>query len=213
MASNSPWIFEALAGVFVLQGFGARTDALVKHVCRTYGGPSFGGLDYMPPNEADEAWLIVGVWTDCLDEDNRSAITAFRDVLVRAVDLDRAGASFGDDHYIIDTQRAFPDSPRGELRTLYLYTGELAINWWEQPEIRARIESVFPSLPGYLGLHMGAPHWLGYGMRRDGDRILAVTPYIRLDFDESRGILLNAVAEPRDFEPWLAALRTATNWP
>ena len=59
---------------------------------------------------------------------------------------------------------------------------------------------------------MGAPHWLGRGMSRDGDRIVSVTPYIRLDFVPAMGIRISAMAEPAAFDAWLAALRTATAW-
>ena len=188
---NSPWIREAISGVFVLRGFGDRTTAVMNAANESYRGGSFGGIDFMPPNSAGDAWILVGNWMNCFDI--QPEITAYRDALAAAVELDN------------------PDA--GELRPWYAYDGGLAINWWERSGLREKWEATFPTLPNYLGMHMGAPHWLGRGITGDSTRLVSVTPYIRLDFREGAGVRVAALAEPHDFEVWFDALRAVTGWP
>ena len=208
---NAPWIREALSGIFVLRGFGDHTTAVMNAANESYRGGSFGGIDFMPPNSAGDAWVLVGNWMNCFDI--QPEITAYRDALATAVELDNAGITTLGGVATIDTSHAFPDSPKGELRSWYAYDGGLAINWWERPGLREKWEATFPTLPNYLGMHMGAPHWLGRGITGDSTRLVSVTPYIRLDFREGAGVRVAALAEPHDFEVWLDALRTVTGWP
>ena len=207
---NSPWIREAHAGIFVLRGFAERTQAIIDLANRSYRGRGFGGIDFMVPNSAGEAWVLVGNWMNCFDI--QPQITAYREALANAVGLDQAGVTIGTTT-TVDTSRAFPDSPRGELIDWHAYNGGLGINWWDEPGLRERWEATFPTLPNYRGMHMGAPHWLGRGISMDETRITSVTPYIRLDFREGRGVQISALGAPSDFEHWLAALRAVTGWP
>jgi hypothetical protein len=202
-------IQDVLAGVFVLHGFGARTETVIRAAIARYRGGDFGGIDYMPPNAVEEAWLLLGAWVDCFAPEIQRSIAAFAHELQQVAELDRAGVEIGTQgSFTIDSSRAFHDSPRGELRALRAYLGGLAIRG-SGADAQAFIERVLPALPSYLGLHMGAPHWLGHGVVQQGGRIHSVTPYIRIDFDDAHSIRIAAMAEPRDFEPWLAALRAA----
>ena len=207
---NAPWIREALAGIFVLRGFGERTTAVMNIANESYRGGNFGGIDFMPPSSAGDAWILVGKWMNCFDL--QAEITAYRDALATAVELVNAGITLGD-VASIETARAFRDAPKGELRTWHAYDGGLAINWWERPGLREQWEATFPTLPNYLGMHMGAPHWLGRGITGDSTRLVSVTPYIRLDLREGAGVRVAALGEPHDFEVWLDALRAVTGWP
>ncbi|MEO8841203.1 MAG: hypothetical protein ABI591_03445 [Kofleriaceae bacterium] len=204
---NAPWIREALSGVFVLRGFGDRTTAVMNVANESYRGGSFGGIDFMPPNSAGDAWILVGNWMNCFDI--QPVITAYRDALANAVELANAGVTFDAGGATLDTS----GSSRGELRPWHAYDGGLAINWWEKPGLREQWEATFPTLPNYLGMHMGAPHWLGRGITGDSNRLVSVTPYIRLDFREGAGVRVAALTEPHDFEVWLDALRAVTGWP
>jgi len=209
---SCPWIQEVLAGVFVLHGFGARTDAVLRTALARYRGGDLGGVDFMPPNTAGEAWLLAGVWRDCFDPQHQRSIAALHEALVAAADQDNAGVTIdAAGNAVVETSRAVPGAPRGEIRALHAYTGGLAIPWWEQSA--ERWESLCPALPRFVGTHMGAPHWLGRGVEGDASGLRAVTPYVRLDFVPDRGVGIAGMAEPRDFEPWLAALRAATGWP
>jgi hypothetical protein len=88
-----------------------------------------------------------------------------------------------------DAGRAFASmegAHRVTLSPLHAFRGGLAVRWWEGTTL-ARIEGIFPSLPGFTGMHMGAPHWMGRGVSQDGARILSITPYVRLDFVPDAG--------------------------
>ena len=211
---SCPWVRDVLAGVFVLHGFGERTDSVLRAALAQYRGGDLGGVDYMPPNDAGEAWLLAGVWRDCFDPPHQRSIAALHAALLQAAEHANAGITVGAGGAVVDTAHAFPDAPRGEIRALHAYAGGLAIAWWQQPALRARWETLFPTLPHYIGMHMGAPHWLGRGVEGDAQTGLrSVTPYVRLDFVPERGVGLAGMAEPRELDPWLDALRAATGWP
>ncbi|HEX8108135.1 MAG TPA: hypothetical protein VF516_10435 [Kofleriaceae bacterium] len=202
-------IQDVLAGVFVLHGFGARSEAVLRAAIARYRGGDFGGIDYMPPNAAGEAWLLLGTWVDCFAPEVQQCIASFAHELQQVAELDRAGVEIGPQgSFILDPSRAFPDSVRGELRALRAYRGGIAIRELGT-NTQALIKRVLPELPAYQGVHMGAPHWLGRGVVQQGGRIHSVTPYIRIDFDDGHSIRIAAMAERRDFDPWLAALRAA----
>jgi hypothetical protein len=41
------------------------------------------------------------------------------------------------------------------------------------------VQTIFPQLPWWVGMHMGAPHWLGHGVSAKDGQLLQVTPYVR----------------------------------
>jgi hypothetical protein len=215
MVPRASWVRDALAGVYVLRHVDAGSfDRVVQQAFAGYRGPNIGGVDLMVPGPTGEAWLLLGRWMDCWQEDVQRGAELVRDSLIKAAELENAGVQRGDGgDFTLDTGRAFRslEGERVTVTPLRSYGGRLAIAWWAGTT-RAQIEALFPSLPHFVGMHMGAPHWLGHGMRREGERILSVTPYARLDFIPERGITLSAMAEPDAFASWLEALQRATGW-
>ena len=99
----------------------------------------------------------------------------------------------------------------------YAYHARIVLPPMSASDEARAVHETFPRLPGWIGTHMGAPHWLGRGMSRDGARIVAVTPYIRADITREvvpgqSGIAITGMAARPDFAAWLTALRSATRW-
>lgn len=216
-SAPSPWIKGVLAGVFVLRDVGGdEADRIVRQALSRYRGPELGGVDLMAPGPSREAWLLTGRWADCFDPDVQRGAQELFAGLVATVDLENAGVALGTGgKATLDAGRAFASLEGGHRVTvapLHAYRGGIAVRWWDGTT-RARIEGIFPSLPGFTGMHMGAPHWLGHGVRQDGTRLLSITPYIRLDFVPEAGVSLSAMCEEAEFARWLDALRAGTGWP
>lgn len=216
LASPCPWIRSGLAGVYILRNVdGDSFDRTIRHALRRYDGPDIGGVDVMVPGPTHEAWLLIGSWVDCLQPEVQRGARLLLECLATAVELENAGVQLDPGGAAtVDARRAFDaidGARRVSVDALYAYQGTIAIPWWHGTT-RADVEAIFPSLPGFVGAHMGAPHWMGRGMTRDGDRIVSVTPYLRLDFVPESGIRVSAMCEPTSFDEWLIALRRATRW-
>jgi hypothetical protein len=71
--------------------------------------------------------------------------------------------------------------------------------------------TIFPRLPQWVGMHMGAPHWLGHGVNARDGRLLNVTPYVRTDITPEGRLQISALAAERDFTTWLHAFLAAVS--
>ncbi len=98
--SLPPWVEDALAGVFILRNVDEdRATRIVRTAISNYKFPELGGLDMMRPNDAGEAWLLLGRWTACFEADVQGAATQLRAALTRAAELDATGITFEGDGY------------------------------------------------------------------------------------------------------------------
>lgn len=210
-----PWLEEALAGVYVLHGVDEEAvQTLVRGVVAEYDGPDFGGLDLMAPNAAGDAYLILGRWTDAFDPDVRAAARAVLGLLEHAERIRSSGVDLSPDGGVTLTTAP---RPAVTVEPWYAYNVRIVLPPMTVEDEEVALNEIFPRLPGWLGLHMGAPHWLGHGMSREGDRIVALTPYVRIDFErEARpgrtGIHIAGAAPRPAFSEWLSNLRGATGW-
>jgi len=208
-----PWLEIGLGGAWVISQVDADSfDAIVKVAAANYRGPDFGGLDLMPPNTASEAWIFLGRWTDSLRPEIQAAARELDRCLRSAAELVRAGVLAQGGGRV--ELRVPSSSGQAEVRALELYYG--VVPGTEHPidaaELARLRDQVFPSMPRWIGFHMGMPHWLGVGMHKDGASIRGFTPYARLRHVQGHGIEIAALGERAEVRAWLQALRRGTRW-
>lgn len=191
----APWLREAESGIAVLGRCNqADFEDVIACFMSIYRGPAFGGLDVMPPNEAGNAWLLIGRWKESFDDAVQPAAIAFAAALKQAVSSVNDGTTIR------------KNGTTTELETTNR-TREIMLTPWHAYEgtVKMRGEPDYVRLPGFIGPHMGAPHWFGRGVDQSADgRIQSVTPYISLDVHDDQGTIL-ALAAPAAFDRWLSA--------
>lgn len=199
---------QPLAGIYVLRGVDAAAlQALLQHAFDGYDGSGFGGIDVMAPNPDGDAWLLLGRWTQCLQvPDLQRAAVEVLAQLRRSAELVNAGV-------LLDAnQNATVSVPAGYRVEIVpwvtchasFFTGIDDARWEQWMTER------FPHTPGWVGMHMGAPHWLGRGVSQQDGRIDRVTPYARLDRHGDDGtVVITAVLAQAELDAWAPQLHAA----
>jgi hypothetical protein len=192
----------ALAGIYVLRGVdGATLDRIMREVEAAYAGPDLGGLDVIWPGGGGEAWLLMGRWTDCHADEVQEAAELLLALLQNAVEVsaprDDGGAA-----------AAGPGPRRVTVVPWVVVHGALA-EGVVQPRWQGWLAEVFPRVPSWVGMHMGAPHWLGVGVTLRDGQIDQVTPYARLDLRADGTVVFTGVAEDAVLRGWIPQLRAA----
>jgi hypothetical protein len=196
---------RALAGIYVLHGVDvAALDSIVQVTAEGYEGPDVGGLDVVGLGAGGDAWLLLGRWMDCFaDEVQAGAAIVFarlRDAVSTVnTGVLRAGS---------ETTVVVPSPYRIEVEPWMIVHGAVAKGISQARWLRW-LHAVFPHLPSWLGMHMGAPHWLGVGVRLEEGQIEQVTPYVRLDLRADGTVMLTGVAEDAVLRAWIPLLKVA----
>ncbi|HWO24645.1 MAG TPA: hypothetical protein VNO30_38145 [Kofleriaceae bacterium] len=195
----------ALAGIYVLRGADvAALDTIVQVTAEGYEGPDVGGLDVMAPGAGSDVWLLLGRWMDCFADEVQVGAGIVLARLRDAVSMVNAG-----------TLRV-----RGEATVVVPSPYQIEVVPWaivhgavaegiSQASWSHWLHDVFPHLPSWIGMHMGAPHWLGVGVRLEEGQIEQVTPYVRLDRRADGTVLLTGVAEDAVLRAWIPLLKAA----
>lgn len=198
-------LHKALAGIYVLHGVDvAALDTIVQLTAEGYEGPDVGGLDVMAPGPGGDAWLLLGRWMDCFADEVQVGAGIVLARLRDAVNTVNAGVVRvrGEATVVV------PSPYQIEVVPWAIVHGAVAEGISQARWLSWRTE-VFPHLPSWIGMHMGAPHWLGIGVRLEEGRIEQVTPYVRLDLRADGTVMLTGVAEDEVLRAWVPALKTA----
>jgi hypothetical protein len=194
-----------LAGIYVLRGVdGAALEQIVQAVAAGYDGPDAGGLDVIMPNGADEAWLLLGRWTGCFGAEVQEAAELVLGRVREAIEAINAGMMRGGGEATVTV----PSPYRIEVIPWIVVHGGIAEKITQARWLRW-LDGVFPHVPSWVGMHMGAPHWLGVGVSLREGRIDQVTPYARLDLRADGMLMFTGVAEDSTLRAWLSQLKTA----
>lgn len=208
-----PWLQRGLAAAWVVHRVdGESFEALVRTAVANYRGPNPGGLDLMPPNANGDAWVFTGRWTDAMTSEVAEVARALEACLQAAAEIVRGGV-LAAGQGSVDVRAPAP-SPALDVAPLEYAVGVIPVAWWtfDAALFAALEERVFPSIPRFVGRHMGMPHWLGIGMDRRDGRIASFSSYARLATVPERGIELSAMGERGELDAFLAALGRATGW-
>jgi hypothetical protein len=204
---QAPWLQHVLAGVFVLRNCDLETATLAARMSGTlYEGPDMGGLDVIEPNDAQEAWILLGRWTECFQPEVHQAAISFFKGLRTSVKSINDGIALTQDGNVTTLSSNSGGSHRHiEVVEWHLFNGMLSPRTGplSEEDIQRLTGTVFPSLPHWVGMHRGAPHWLGLGVSESDGRIHGVSPYVRLDFPGDGRVELSALASEADFQLWL----------
>lgn len=205
---DAPWLRDALAGIVVLRNTSDQgTDAVVSWFTQNYKGPDFGGIDLVEPNATGDggATLLVGRWTDCLDDDVQEAVVAFLKTLEQSVSAVNEGITITRAGSEVRLKITSPKAKQIEIVPWHVYYGQVGLpsGPLDATEIRRLMLDVFPKLPFWMGVDMGAPHWLGHGVNESDGHIHQVSPYVRLDFLADGRVELTALAAEPEFTLWL----------
>ena len=197
----------ALAGIYVLRGVDpAALDTIVGATAEGYDGPDVGGLDVMAPSGDGEAWLLLGRWTDCFADEVQEAAEIVLARLREAADTVNAGVLRAGHAAALTV--TVPSPYRVEVVPWRVVHGGL-IEGVSQERWLRWLDGTFPRLPSWIGMHMGAPHWLGVGVSLREGLIDQVTPYVRLDLRVDGTVMLTGVAEDAVLRAWIPLLEAA----
>jgi len=203
----------ALAGIYVLRGVDdGALDRIVRAVAAAYTGPDFGGLDVIRSSAGGEAWLLMGRWTDCHAEEVQEAAELLLALLRNAVeagaarDDEAAAASGAGPHKAVAVVGA---GPRGAAVVPWVIVHGALAEGVARPRWQGWLAEVFPRVPAWVGMHMGAPHWLGVGVTLRDGQIDQVTPYARLDLRADGTVTFTGVGEDAMLRGWIPQLRAA----
>jgi hypothetical protein len=177
-----------LAGIYVLRGVDAPAlEQIVQATTEAYVGPDVGGLDVMLPDGDGVAWLLLGRWTDCFATEVQEAAELLLERLRDAALARDAGV---------------------EVVPWIVVHGGIA-EGITTAQWQRWLGAVFPRVPSWIGMHMGAPHWLGVGVSLREGRIDQVTPYARLDLRADGTVMFTGVAEDAVLRGWFPKLKAA----
>jgi hypothetical protein len=215
------WMVElglhgALAGIYALRGVDDDAlDRIVRAVAAAYTGPDFGGLDVIRSSAGGEAWLLMGRWTDCHAEEVQEAAELLLALLHNAVE---AGAARDGGAAVAVEAGAARDGgaaaaagvgPRGAAVVPWVIVHGALAEGVTRPRWQGWLAEVFPRVPAWVGMHMGAPHWLGVGVTLRDGQIDQVTPYARLDLRADGTVTFTGVGEDSMLRGWIPQLRAA----
>lgn len=198
-------LHAALAGIFVLRGIDlAALDTIVEVTAEGYAGPDVGGLDVIAPGAGGDAWLLLGRWTDCFSDEVQEAADIVLARLREAADRVNAGVlRAGKEDTVV-----VPSPYRIEVVPWRVVHGAVAEGVTQERWLRW-LSSIFPRLPSWIGIHMGAPHWHGVGVSLEEGQIEQVTPYVRLDRRADGRVTLTGVGEDALLRAWIPLLEAA----
>jgi hypothetical protein len=196
-----------LAAIFVLRGVDANaTQHLFRHLSANYRGPDFGGVDLMAANANGEAWMLLGRWTDALDPTVQAAATEVLRLLGQGAELLNAGVAFGEQLGAVNITS--PSPYRVEI-VPWIVTYAVFARGIDDARWQRWLADLFPRTEAWIGMHMGAPHWLGTGVEQTQGRIHRVTPYARLDRRPDGSVIVTAVADEARLAEWGRLLSAA----
>jgi hypothetical protein len=198
-------LHAALAGIYVLRGIDLDAlDTIVQVTAEGYAGPDVGGLDVVAPGPGGDAWLLLGRWIDCFADEVQEAAAIVLARLREAADMVNAGVlRAGKEATVV-----VPSPYSIEVVPWRVVHGAVAEGVTRERWLRW-MSDIFPRLPSWFGMHMGAPHWLGVGVSLEEGQIDQVTPYVRLDLRADGMVMLTGVAEDALLRTWVPLLEVA----
>jgi tetratricopeptide (TPR) repeat protein len=206
ISAGRAWPKRTLAGIFALRGVNKDiTQVICEKAYAGYQGPPLGRLNVVRPDAEGEAFLFL----EKLPDPWQPTVAVMSKLLLRSL----TGVV-----ETINTGIAFSAEGRRsgagvEIAPWHAVSDVIQCEWWRWPEgERERLErEIFPRLPGWVGVIDSQPRWLGEGVRMIGET-WQVAPWMRLEFQPNRGVLLSGAGPAETLDAWFLALARATKW-